>query len=132
MDTLKREVLSERVRRVKPSGIRKFFDIINTMPDVISLGVGEPDFVTPAHIREAGIRSIQLGHTRYTSNYGIPELREEIAALLQRRYGVNYDPRTEILVTVGVSEGVDLSMRTIIDPGDEVISLDPGYVAYEA
>ena len=132
MDTLKREVLSERVRRVKPSGIRKFFDIINTMPDVISLGVGEPDFVTPAHIREAGIRSIQLGHTRYTSNYGILELREEIAALLQRRYGLNYDPRTEILVTVGVSEGVDLSMRTIIDPGDEVISLDPGYVAYEA
>src|SRR5437764_5311825 len=132
MDTLKREVLSERVRLVRPSGIRKFFDIINTMPDVISLGVGEPDFVTPAHIREAGIRSIQLGHTRYTSNYGILELREEIAALLQRRYGLNYDPRTEILVTVGVSEGVDLSMRTIIDPGDEVISLDPGYVAYEA
>src|SRR5438094_1323306 len=132
VDTLKREVLSARVRLVKPSGIRKFFDIINTMPDVISLGVGEPDFVTPAHIREAGIRSIQLGHTRYTSNYGILELREEIAALLQRRYGLNYDPGTEILVTVGVSEGVDLSMRTIIDPGDEVISLDPGYVAYEA
>ncbi len=113
MDTLKREVLSERVRLVKPSGIRKFFDIINTMPDVISLGVGEPDFVTPAHIREAGIRSIQLGHTRYTSNYGILELREEIAALLQRRYGLNYDPRTEILVTVGVSEGVDLIAAAI-------------------
>jgi aminotransferase len=132
MDTLKREVLSERVRLVRPSGIRKFFDIINTMPDVISLGVGEPDFVTPAHIREAGVRSIQLGHTRYTSNYGILELREEIASSLQRRYGLNYDPRTEILVTVGVSEGVDLAMRTIIDPGDEVISPDPGYVAYEA
>src|SRR6267154_3541017 len=132
MDTLNREVLSQRIRQVKPSGIRKFFDIINTMPNVISLGVGEPDFVTPEHIREAGIRSIQLGHTRYTSNYGILELREEIAALLQRRYGLNYDPGTEILVTVGVSEGVDLSMRTIIDPGDEVISLDPGYVAYEA
>ncbi len=82
MDTLKREVLSQRVRQVKPSGIRKFFDIINTMPDVISLGVGEPDFVTPVHIRQAGIRSIELGHTRYTSNYGMIELREEIAAML--------------------------------------------------
>ncbi len=132
MDTLKREVLSQRVRQVKPSGIRKFFDIINTMPNVISLGVGEPDFVTPAHIRQAGIRSIELGHTRYTSNYGILALREEIAAMLQRRYGLSYDPKTEILVTVGVSEGVDLTMRTIIDPGDEVISPDPGYVAYEA
>ncbi len=132
MDTLKRELLAQRVRQVKPSGIRKFFDIINTMPDVISLGVGEPDFVTPEHIRQAGIRSIELGHTRYTSNYGILELREEIAALLKRRYGLEYDPRTEILVTVGVSEGVDLAMRTLIDPGDEVISPDPGYVAYEA
>ncbi|MFL5667021.1 MAG: aminotransferase class I/II-fold pyridoxal phosphate-dependent enzyme [Ktedonobacteraceae bacterium] len=132
MDTLKREVLSQRVRQVKPSGIRKFFDIINTMPDVISLGVGEPDFVTPVHIRQAGIRSIELGHTRYTSNYGMIELREEITAMLQRRYGLSYDPKTEILVTVGVSEGVDLAMRTIIDPGDEVISPDPGYVAYEA
>src|SRR5512135_1039094 len=92
MDTLKREVLSQRVRQVKPSGIRKFFDIINTMPDVISLGVGEPDFVTPVHIRQAGIRSIELGHTRYTSNYGMIELREEIAAMLTRRYGLSYDP----------------------------------------
>jgi aminotransferase len=132
MDTLKREVLSQRVRQVKPSGIRKFFDIINTMPDVISLGVGEPDFVTPGHIRQAGIRSIELGHTRYTSNYGILELREELAAMLNRRYGLTYDPKSELLVTVGVSEGVDLTMRTIIDPGDEVISSDPGYVAYEA
>ncbi|HJT57100.1 MAG TPA: aminotransferase class I/II-fold pyridoxal phosphate-dependent enzyme, partial [Ktedonobacteraceae bacterium] len=132
MDTLKREVLAQRVRRVKPSGIRKFFDIINTMPDVISLGVGEPDFVTPEHIRQAGIRSIELGHTRYTSNYGILALREEIANMLNRRYGLTYDPATEILVTVGVSEGVDLAMRTLIDPGDEVISPDPGYVAYEA
>jgi len=132
MDTLKREVLSQRVRQVKPSGIRKFFDIINTMPDVISLGVGEPDFVTPEHIRQAGVRSIELGHTRYTSNYGILELREEIAAMLHRRYELTYDPKTEILVTVGVSEGVDLAMRTLVDPGEEVISLDPGYVAYEA
>jgi aminotransferase len=132
MDTLKREVLSQRVQQVKPSGIRKFFDIINTMPDVISLGVGEPDYVTPAHIREAGIRSIEQGHTRYTSNYGILELREELAATLQRRYGLSYDPKTELLISVGVSEGVDLTMRTIIDPGDEVICFDPGYVAYEA
>ncbi|HLI91503.1 MAG TPA: aminotransferase class I/II-fold pyridoxal phosphate-dependent enzyme [Ktedonobacteraceae bacterium] len=132
MDTVKREMLSGRVRLVKPSGIRKFFDIINTMPQVISLGVGEPDFVTPEHIRQAGIASIQQGHTQYTSNYGILELRQEIAAMLQRRYGLKYDPRTQILVTVGVSEGVDLAMRAIIDPGDEVISPDPGYVAYEA
>jgi aminotransferase len=132
MDTLKREVLSKRIRQVKPSGIRKFFDIINTMPDVISLGVGEPDFVTPEHIRQAGIDSIQQGHTRYTSNYGLLELRQEIAAMLQRRYELAYDPRTEILVTVGVSEGVDLAMRTVLDDGDEVISPDPGYVAYEA
>src|SRR5437764_9170127 len=132
MDTLKRQVLSERVRKVKPSGIRKFFDIINTMPDVISLGIGEPDFVTPEHIRQAGIRSIEQGHTQYTSNFGLLELRQEIAAMLQRRYGLGYDPRTQLLVTVGVSEGVDLAMRTIIDPGDEVISPDPGYVAYEA
>src|ERR1700751_2386109 len=98
MDTLKREVLSERVRLVKPSGIRKFFDIINTMPDVISLGVGEPDFVTPEHIRQAGMRSIELGHTQYTSNYGTLELREEIAAMFQRRYGLTYNPASELLV----------------------------------
>ncbi len=132
MTTVKREVLSQRVRKVKPSGIRKFFDIINTMPNVISLGVGEPDFVTPDRIREAGIESIRQGRTRYTSNYGMLELREEIAALLERRYGVRYDPATQILVTVGVSEGVDLAMRTLIDEGDEVIAPDPGYVAYEA
>src|SRR6266567_769709 len=132
MDSLKREVLSERVRLVKPSGIRRFFDIINTMPEVISLGIGEPDFVTPEHISQAGVRSIQQGHTHYTSNYGMLELREEIAAMLHRRYGLTYDPKTEILVTVGVSEGVDLAMRTLINPGNEVISPDPGYVAYEA
>ncbi len=132
MDTLKREVLSERVRLVKPSGIRKFFDIINTMPNVISLGIGEPDFVTPEHISRAGIRSIEEGHTHYTSNYGMLKLREEIAAMLDRRYGLKYNPANEILVTVGVSEGVDLAMRTLVNPGNEVISLDPGYVAYEA
>ncbi|GAC1632193.1 MAG: aminotransferase [Ktedonobacteraceae bacterium] len=132
MDTVKRELLSQRVHQIKPSGIRKFFDIINTMPNVISLGVGEPDFVTPEHIRQAGIESIRQGRTRYTSNAGTLELREEIVAMLQRRYGLTYDPVTQVLVTVGVSEGVDLAMRAIIDPGDEVISPDPGYVAYEA
>src|ERR1700692_2444144 len=113
MDMLKRDMLSQRVRQVKPSGIRKFFDIINTMPEVISLGVGEPDFVTPEHIRQAGVQSILEGHTRYTSNYGTIELREEIAAMLERRYGLIYNATKEILVTVGVSEGVDLAMRTL-------------------
>ncbi|HEX7737909.1 MAG TPA: aminotransferase class I/II-fold pyridoxal phosphate-dependent enzyme [Ktedonobacteraceae bacterium] len=132
MATLKREILAERVRKVKPSGIRKFFDIINTMPEVISLGVGEPDYITPEHIRQAGVRSIEQGHTQYTSNYGMLELREEIAAMLKRRYELDYNPATELLVTVGVSEGVDLAMRTLLDPDDEVISPDPGYVAYDA
>src|ERR1700681_4911965 len=118
MDSVKREVLAQRVRKVRPSGIRKFFDIINTMPQVISLGVGEPDFVTPEHIRQAGVRSIEEGRTQYTSNYGTLELRQEIAVTLQRRYSLTYDPKHQILVTVGVSEGVDLAMRTIIDPGD--------------
>src|SRR5258708_14123786 len=113
MDILKREDVAERVRKVKPSGIRKFFDIINTMPDVISLGVGEPDFVTPEHIRQAGMRSIELGHTQYTSNYGMLELREEISAMLNRRYGLTYDPATAGLATVGVSECVDLGMHTL-------------------
>jgi aminotransferase len=127
-----RDVLAQRVRSVKPSGIRKFFDIVATMPDVISLGVGEPDFVTPEHIRRAGIASIERGDTHYTSNYGTLELREAIAAHLERRYGVRYDPRTEIMVTVGVSEGVDAALRALLDPGDEVLIPDPGYVAYEA
>ncbi|MGO8951574.1 MAG: aminotransferase class I/II-fold pyridoxal phosphate-dependent enzyme [Ktedonobacterales bacterium] len=133
MDSLlRREVLSQRVCSIKPSGIRKFFDIAATMEDVISLGVGEPDFVTPEHIRQAGIRSISAGETHYTSNYGTRELRDAIAALLFRRYGLTYDPASEILVTVGVSEGIDAAMRALLDPGDEVIVSDPGYVAYEA
>jgi aminotransferase len=127
-----RDVLAQRVRSVKPSGIRKFFDIVATMPDVISLGVGEPDFVTPEHIRQAGIASIERGETHYTSNYGTLELREAIAAHLERLYGVHYDPRTEIMITVGVSEGVDAALRALLDPGDEVLIPDPGYVAYEA
>lgn len=129
---VKREMLSRRVRAVKPSGIRKFFDIAATMKDVISLGVGEPDFVTPDHIRQAGIAALQRGDTHYTSNLGILPLREAIADMLQRRYGVRYDPEHEVMVTVGVSEGVDAAMRAILDDGDEVIIPDPGYVAYEA
>jgi aminotransferase len=133
MDGLvKREMLSERVRAIKPSGIRRFFDIAATMPDVISLGVGEPDFVTPEHIGQAGITAIQQHETHYTSNYGTLELREAIAGLLQRRYGVSYDPKREILVSVGVSEAIDATLRAVLDPGDEVLVPDPGYVAYEA
>jgi aminotransferase len=129
---VKRELLAERVRKVKPSGIRKFFDIVATMPDVISLGVGEPDFVTPEHIRRAGMRALEAGHTRYTSNLGILELREAIAAQVHRRYGITYDPNHELMVTVGVSEALDCALRALLDPGDEVVLSDPGYVAYEA
>src|SRR5215472_5976732 len=127
-----RELLSQRVQAIKPSGIRKFFDIAATMDDVISLGIGEPDFVTPQHIRQAGIDAIERGETHYTSNYGWIQLREAIADLIERRYGVRYDPVSEIMVTVGVSEGIDASLRALLDPGDEVIIPDPGYVAYEA
>ena len=129
---VRRDVLSHRVRAIKPSGIRKYFDIAATMADVISLGVGEPDFVTPEHIRQAGIAAIEDGETHYTSNYGTIELRTALSELLARRYGAHYDPRSEILVTVGVSEGIDAAMRSLLDPGDEVIIPDPGYVAYEA
>lgn len=133
MDSLvRRELLSRRVRAVKPSGIRKFFDIAATMPDVISLGVGEPDFVTPENIRQAGIASIQRGDTHYTSNYGTLELRQAVADMIARRYGVTYDPHHEVMVTVGVSEGIDAAMRALLDEGDEVVLPDPGYVAYEA
>jgi aminotransferase len=133
MDSLVgRETLSARVHAVKPSGIRRFFDIAATMAEVISLGVGEPDFVTPENIRQAGIQSIQDGDTHYTSNYGTLELRQAIAELISRRYSVTYDPRTEIMVTVGVSEGIDAALRALVDPGDEVLIPDPGYVAYEA
>ena len=127
-----RELLSRRVRAVKPSGIRKYFDIAATMADVISLGVGEPDFVTPEHIRQAGIASIEAGDTHYTSNWGTLALREAISDLIDHRYGVRYDPQHEVMVTVGVSEGIDAALRALIDPGDEVLVADPGYVAYEA
>ena len=122
--------LAHRVQAVPPSGIRKFFDVIATMPDVISLGVGEPDFTTPRQIVEAGVESLREGRTHYTSNFGTLELRRVLAAHLERRYGVAYDPVGELLITVGASEAVAVAMAAIIDPGDEVILHEPSYVAY--
>jgi aminotransferase len=122
--------LAQRVLGVPPSGIRRFFDIAATMDDVISLGVGEPDFDTPRAIVEAGVESLREGRTHYTSNYGILELRRALADHLERRYGVRYDPGTELLITVGASEAVDLALRATCDPGDEVILHEPSYVAY--
>ena len=113
-----------------PSGIRRFFDIAAEMDDVISLGVGEPDFVTPGHIREAAIRSIEEGRTRYTSNLGIAELRDLVADTLERRYAVHYDPATELIVTAGSSEGLNIALQALLDPGDGVLIADPYYVAY--
>jgi aminotransferase len=124
--------ISQRARRVSPSGIRKFFDLLASMEGVISLGVGEPDFTTPWHIREAAIYSIEKGFTMYTSNLGIPELRQALSQHLKDSYNLDYDPESELLVTVGVSEALDLAMRAIIDPGDEVIMPDPCYVSYNA
>ncbi|HET9852766.1 MAG TPA: aminotransferase class I/II-fold pyridoxal phosphate-dependent enzyme [Candidatus Limnocylindrales bacterium] len=122
--------LAERVRQVPPSGIRKFFDILATMTDVISLGVGEPDFDTPRPIVEAGVESLREGRTHYTSNYGTIELRRALADHLERLYGVRYDPARELLITVGASEALDLALRATCDPGDEVILHEPSYVAY--
>ncbi len=123
--------LSAKITEIKPSGIRKFFDILNEMKDVVGLTVGQPDFDTPWHIRNAGIRSLEEGHTYYTSNNGIMEMREEIAAYQKRRFGLEYDPKTEIIVTVGGSEAIDLALRAIIEPGDEVIIPQPCFVCYE-
>jgi len=122
--------LAQRVHEVPPSGIRKFFDIVATMTDVISLGVGEPDFDTPRSIVEAGVESLREGRTHYTSNFGTLELRKALAAHLQRLYGMDYDPNDELLITVGASEAVDLALRATCDPGDEVILHEPSYVAY--
>ncbi|MBP5661751.1 MAG: aminotransferase class I/II-fold pyridoxal phosphate-dependent enzyme, partial [Clostridia bacterium] len=113
-----------------PSGIRKFFDIVQTMPDAITLGVGEPDFITPWHIRDAAMESIRNGETAYTSNAGSPRLRKAIARYMRTRFHVTYDENSEILVTVGASEAIDLAMRALIAPGDEVIIPDPSYVSY--
>lgn len=127
---MSRQRLSERVRAVPPSGIRKFFDVIATMPDVISLGVGEPDFATPPQVVEEGVRSLRSGRTHYTSNYGTIELRRALSTHLSRMYGVSYNPDNEIVVTVGASEAVAVAMAAIIDPGDEVVLHEPSYVAY--
>jgi aminotransferase len=125
-----RQRLSRRVREVPPSGIRKFFDVLNSMPDVISLGVGEPDFDTPPVVVEAGVAALRAGRTHYTSNYGTIELRRAIASNLERRYGVAYDPDGEIVVTVGSSEALAASLAAVVDPGDEVVVAEPTYVAY--
>jgi len=122
--------VSSVVKEIAPSGIRKFFDLVSQTEGVISLGVGEPDFVTPWHIREACFYSLEKGYTMYTSNHGLPELREEIAAYEKKRIGISYEPENEILVTVGVSEAVDLAFRTLLEPGDEVLVPEPSYVSY--
>ena len=122
--------IAKRVQQLAPSGIRAFFDLVLGMKDVISLGVGEPDFVTPWHIREKAIFSLEKGFTSYTSNKGMPELRREIAQFLDRRYGFTYDSEEEILITVGVSEALDLAFRAIINPGDRVLIPQPSYVSY--
>jgi aminotransferase len=130
MSDFAKRVLAERVNAVPPSGIRRFFDIAAEMDDVISLGVGEPDFDTPSHIVEAAITALRAGRTHYTSNYGTSELRAAIATMLKERSGVSYDPATEIIVTIGASEAVDLAIRGTINPGDELILPEPSYVAY--
>ena len=122
--------VSERTQSVPASGIRKFFDLLSTIEDVISLGVGEPDYVTPEVIRRAAVESIEQGHTHYTSNYGLPELREKLSAHIENLYGVRYDPSSEIVVTSGSSEAVDVALRAVLNPGDEVVGADPSYVAY--
>ena len=114
------QMLSSRAMELKPSGIRKFFDILEEMQDVVSLTVGQPDFDTPWHIREAGIRSLEEGRTYYTSNSGTVELRREISAYQKRRFGLEYDPKNEIIVTVGGSEAIDLALRAVVNIGDEV------------
>jgi aminotransferase len=125
-------VISQKVATLPPSGIRKFFDLLSSIKDVISLSIGEPDFVTPWHIREAGIFSLEKGYTMYTSNAGMPKLRQELTRYLELQYGVSYHPEHEVLITTGSSEGLDLTLRAIVNPGDEVIIPDPCYVAYPA
>lgn len=124
-------MLNPEVVALKPSGIRKYFDIAATMDDVITLGVGEPDFKTPWHIREAGIKSLEKGYTRYTANRGMLELRSVISEFMKRRYSLSYDPSNEILITVGGSEAIDGAVRALVAPGDEVLVVQPSFVCYE-
>ena len=125
-----KELLSRKVAALKPSGIRKFFNAASDIPDAISLGVGEPDFDTPWHVREEGIQALTRGKTFYTSNAGLPELRREICAFAERRTGLTYDPMKEVVVTVGGSEAIDIAMRALINPGDEVLYTEPCFVSY--
>ena len=125
-----RNPLSKKIIEIEPSGIRKFFDVANEMEDAISLGVGEPDFDTPWRIREEGIFSLERGRTFYTSNAGLQELRTEICRYLERKIHVTYDPKKETLVTVGGSEAIDVGLRCMLDPGDEVLIPQPSYVSY--
>ncbi len=125
------KLLSKKAQSLKPSGIRRFFDMLGGMEDVIALTVGQPDFVTPWHIREAGIESLEKGKTYYTSNSGLLEMREEICKYLSRRFGLSYEPEHEVVVTVGGSEAIDIAMRAVLDPGDEVIVPTPSFVCYE-
>jgi len=125
------KMISPTIRSIPPSGIRKYFDLVNEMKDVISLGIGEPDFVTPWNVREAGIYSLEKGYTHYSSNAGFIELRREIAAYLKRKYSLEYRPEDQIVVTVGASEGIDVALRALIEPGDEVIIPEPSFVAYK-
>ncbi|MEG6586237.1 aminotransferase class I/II-fold pyridoxal phosphate-dependent enzyme [Dendrosporobacter sp. 1207_IL3150] len=124
--------ISPTVRSIPPSGIRRFFDIVAEMKGVVSLGVGEPDFITPWHIRESCVYGLERGYTSYTSNYGLLELREEIVRVTQKDYDVTYDPRCEVLITVGVSEALDLALRAVLSPGDEALVPEPCYVSYKA
>ena len=126
-----RNPIADKVAELKPSGIRKFFDIVSEMKDAISLGVGEPDFDTPWHIRDEGIYSLEKGRTFYTSNAGLKELRQEISNYIRRKQGVTYDPLTEVLITVGGSEAIDMGLRAMVNPGDEVLIPQPSYVSYE-
>lgn len=125
-----RNALSKKIIDIEPSGIRKFFDVVSEMPDAISLGVGEPDFDTPWNVREEGIYSLEKGRTFYTSNAGLKDLRIEICNYLKRRIGLNYEPNHEVLVTVGGSEAIDVALRCMVDPGDEVLIPQPSYVSY--
>ncbi|MFI2856444.1 aminotransferase class I/II-fold pyridoxal phosphate-dependent enzyme [Paenibacillus sp. JSM ZJ436] len=122
--------LATGVKNIQPSGIRKFFDLVSGNKDIITLGVGEPDFVTPWHVREACVYSLERGFTQYTSNAGMPELREEISRYLEKGFQVSYDPKDEVLVTVGGSEAIDLALRALLEPGDEILVPEPCYISY--
>ena len=123
-------LISQKAKAIQPSPIRRFFDLANAMEGTVSLGIGEPDFVTPWHIRDAAMASMRAGETAYTPNAGTPRLRQAVADYLYARFGLSYDPKTEIFITVGASEAIDLAMRVLVDPGDEVLIPDPSYISY--